>query len=307
MAKIKIFLACSLMLFCMGACRINPFIPLFEQDSTSDSSLSLDELRFSDPQNEERFLTLDACINDYTSGDDEWRNSGYETLGNFFESRWCRGAGTRANCHFGDIDRRDQHIIQLHTFFFSASYPEVFGVYINGLRVPAEEGWAVSFGYAEDSKTIMGNDVNLSFRYYVPDKQKPTHQVSIVGPFMYRVGETRFRAPETLSLSTHEKLAEVLESPESMRDMAIHYYQAIATEVDAALQGGEISTCDYGEYQGDGIKPVCTPRPFTDDELTAELKRADEYFASQQALLEENYREMYTTLFQAFPFDRCQP
>ncbi len=40
-----------------------------------------------------------------------------------------------------------------------------------------------------------------------------------------------------------------------MRDMAIHYYQALAAEVEMALHNGDISTCDYGEYQGDGIPP----------------------------------------------------
>ena len=271
------------------------------------SDPQLKELQFEDPLTGQQFLALDACINEYTSEENEWRNSGYETLGNFFESRWCRGAGIRDNCHFGNTDRRDQHIIQLHTFFYPQSYPEVFGIYLNGLWVPAGEGWAIAFGYVENGKTIMGNNATLSFRYYVANKQKPIHLVSIIGPFTYSVSETRFRAKETLPLSTREKLAEVLESPESMRDMGLHYYQAIAAEVDAALRSGEISACDYGEYQGDGIPPMCTPRPFTDDELAAELERAEEYFAGQQALLQENYREMHATLFRAFPFDRCQP
>ena len=92
-----------------------------------------------------------------------------------------------------------------------------------------------------------------------------------------------------------------------MGDIGIHYYQAIAVEVDASLRSGDIPACDYGEYQGDGIPPACTPRPFTDEELAAEIKHVEEYFAGQQTLLRENYREMYAVLFQAFPFDACWP
>ncbi len=65
--------------------------------------------------------------------------------------------------------------------------------------------------------------------------------------------------------------------------------------------------CNYGEAPKNGIPPQCTPRPLTSAEQTAELERARIYFSAQQSLLAANYQEMYATLLQAFPFDRCQP
>ena len=59
--------------------------------------------------------------------------------------------------------------------------------------------------------------------------------------------------------------------------------------------------------QGKGIEPPCTPRSLTPDEEAAELARAAAHFDAQQALLRENYREMYAALMQAFPLDRCWP
>ena len=290
MAKTKIGLICSLMLLCMAACQSNP----------------VTELRFSDAQTGERFLALDACIQEFTSEDDEWRTSGYQRLGDFFEGRWCRGAGTLTDCKIKSsrMEKRDQHIINLRTFFDSPEDTEVSGLGLSVLWVPAEAGWAMFLNYNEGE--VMG----VNFWYYESshwDPDEELERVAVIGPFSYKVVETTVHAPETLSLSRSDKLAKVLESPEAMRDMAIHYYQALAAEVEVALHNGDISTCDYGEYQGDGIPPICTPRPFSADELAAELKHADEYFANQQVLLQEHYREIYTTLFQAFPFDHCQP
>lgn len=274
-----------------GACQTNP----------------VDELRFSDSYSSKRFLALDACIQEYISGDDEWRTSGYGRNGKHsFESRWCRGEGTLDECKIKSSyrEKRDQHIIKLKTFFDSDEDTEASGLGFSVLRVPAEGGWAVNFGYHEEESVWVNFWYNES-AYFNPDVE--IERVSIIGLFSYKVVETTIRAPDTRSLSTHDKMTRVLESPKAMRDMAIHYYQALAAEVDAAQHNDDISACDYGEYQGDGIQPICTPRPFLDDELSAELKRADEHFASQQVLLGDNYREMYNTLLQAFPFDHCQP
>ena len=275
--------------------------------STCVRSNALDELQFEDAETGQRFLELDACIHEYTSEDTEWRTSGYERSSKFsFESRWCRGGGTLDECRIKSSyrEKRDQHIIRLSTDFDSYEDTQASGLSLYVLRVPAEGGWAVALHYKE-GETVWVNFWYNESAYFDPDEE--IERISIVGPFSYKIFETTIRTPDTLSLSSHDKMAKVLESPESMRDIGIHYYQAIAAEVDASLRSGDIPACDYEEYQGDGIPPACTPRPFADDELAAELKHAEEYFAGQQILLQENYREMYAVLFHAFPFDACWP
>lgn len=269
--------------------------------------VGVEALQFSDAQTGERFRALDACIQEVAA--EGWRTTGYQIIGNSYESRWCTGAGTRDDCQIasGSADDRDQRVITLETYLYQDRYPEVFGLGVNVLWNPAEDGWGASFYFSEDGGGIYSENASIGFSRYESGRREPTEQVSIIGPFSYAVLETGVYASDSSNLSEREKLTLALSSPEAMRDMALGYYADLAAEVEAALRSGAITACDRGEYRNDGIQPACTPRPLTPDELSAELERAEVYFAHQQSLLQSNYEEMYLALYRAFPFDRCWP
>ena len=128
----------------------------------------------------------------------------------------------------------------------------------------------------------------------------------MIGSLTYRSFETGVSLPP-VALSAREKLALYLVSPEALRDAGQAQIQALAARVDEALRTHQVTACDRGPYEGNGIEPPCTPRPLTPEEEAAELARAAAYFDEQQRLLRENYREMYAVLMQAFPLDRCWP
>jgi len=92
-----------------------------------------------------------------------------------------------------------------------------------------------------------------------------------------------------------------------MRDRGLAQNQALEQKVITAIPSNQITTCDHGPYQGDGIPPQCTPRPLTPEEEEEELELAEVYFAEQDQLLRNHHREMYEAWMMTFPFNECWP
>jgi hypothetical protein len=268
--------------------------------------VGLDELRFDDPATERRFKALDACIRERTA--DGWRTTGYQLIGNFYSSRWCEGAGARDDCQIASSTEhnRDQHVIELETFFYPSSYPQVFGLKLAALWVPEQDGWGAYFHFSEDGRNFYGEGAGIGFARYETGSREPVASVSVIGPLAYGLFETTVALPPE-AFSAREELALYLVSPEALRDEGLAQMQALAVRVDEALRTHQVTACDYGPYEGQGIPPVCTPRALTPEEEAAELARAAVHFAEQQRLLRENYREMYAALMRAFPLGRCWP
>ena len=306
--KLLIALLLGLTLLTLGtlACQAGSLAPA--STATPLPSLDSAQLRFAVPETGERFRALEACLRQVTVGAD-WRTHGYERLGNALEARWCRGAGARPDCQIssGNENRRDQQALQLETFFYADDYPQVFGLHFSGLWVPEREGWGVSFYLSEGGKSITGEGTGLIFDQYRAGTEQPVAEVDALGGLSYRLFETELVVTDPSAASPRAELAQALASPEALRDHALALYRALQQKVETALRNGEVVACNYGETPKNGIPPQCTPRPLTSAEQTAELERARIYFSAQQSLLAANYQEMYATLLQAFPFDRCQP
>jgi hypothetical protein len=277
-----------------------------EPTPTPMLTVGLDDLRFDDPEIERRFRALDVCIREITA--DGWRTTGYKLIGNFYSSRWCQGDGARDDCQIASSTQynRDQHVIELETFFYPSSYPQVFGLKLAALWVPEQDGWGAHFHFSEGGRNFYGEGVGISFSQYEAGSREPVATVSVIGPLTYGLFETGVTLPPE-ALSAREELALYLVSPEALRDEGLAQIQALAARVDETIRTHQVTACDRGPYEGNGIQPPCTPRPLTPEEESAELARATAYFDEQQRLLRENYREMYAALMQAFPLDRCWP
>lgn len=307
MAKIKIGLACSLMLLSMLACDSNLFVPP-APSPTPQPVVSVDELRFKDSETGRRFRALDRCIKDVA--DDSWQTTYYQLVGNFYRSHWCRGAGARYDCQiaYSTLDNRDQHVIELSTLFYIQTYPEVFGLVFQSLWVPKSTGWGVSYYFAESGDRVVGEGWGVTFNKYVTPTGPPEATVNLGWNYSYTIlgpNRTIFEYPSDLPL--RDDLALYLSSPEAMRDRGLIQSQALAQKVSTAIHAHEVNTCDLGPYLGNGIPPACTPRLLTPSEEAAELARAEAYFAVQEQLLRDYYQEMYAAWMRAFPLDSCWP
>lgn len=287
------------------ACRFfAPATPM----PTATPPLGIDELVFDEAETGQRFRALDACLRAVTA--EGWRSLGYRRFPNSYQALWCRGAGARQDCGIasGTAHNRDQQVLSLQTYHYS--FPEVFGLGIGSLLVPAADGWGVSFSFSEGTGKLYGDAISFSLFRYEQGEYEPADTVFVIGPFPYQsfqvdLVEREIVGPEILELSAREKLAMVLSSPEAMREMSAQYYQSLAEEVNTSLRSPDFLACDRAEYKGDGIPPACLPRPLTEAERSAELTRAAAYFANQDALLRENYQEMYAAFLESFPFERC--
>lgn len=266
---------------------------------------AVQDLQFEDPQTGQRFQALEACIQNML--DDSWQGTGYQMLGNFYESAWCRGVGSNANCSMpGEFNiRPDQQVIQLYTLFYPQDFPEVFGLGFQAAYVPPDDGCGASFYFAEDGKMVMGGGWAVTFHQNAGAGLYPNATLSLGDDYSYRIGENTVEFSS--SLSAREDLAKYFSSPEAMRDRGLEGIGALAQTVEAEIRSGNVPACDLQPYQGNGIPPACIPRPMTEGEMAQELARAKEHFDSQEQILREAHEEMYAAWMAAFPLNQCWP
>jgi hypothetical protein len=295
----------GLVLLGMSACQF-PSSPFgLAPSPTPQPVVGVDELQFKDPETGQRFRALDRCIAGIV--DDTWRTTSYQLIGNFYMSSWCRGSGAPPGCEIAYPTRadRDQHIVRLYTLFYPQGYPQVFGLGLQALWLPEATGWGTSFYFNEGGGGVMGEGWGVSFSEFTDSAGEPAAMVHIGRAYSYDIYETT--VDDSPALPMRDDLALYLASPEAMRDRGLAQIRALAEKVKATISAHQVTACDRGPYLGRGIPPTCRPRPLTPAEETAELARAEAYFADQEQLLQDHYREMYAAWLLAFPLDRCTP
>lgn len=263
----------------------------------------LDELIFEDPETMAHFKSLNQCIVDLASPG--WHTTSFQLLGNFYESRWCSGAGVRVDCQItdGSIYNRDQQLVDLYTLFYPQEPTRVFGLGFQSLWVPEATGWGAYFSFSEKGKNIMGEGWGVSLYRYENASDPPSQTVTLGNDISYTINEETIQVDSEFPL--REDLAGYLKSPEDMRDRSAELYQRLLDEIQSKLNNHEISACEYGEYQGNGIPPVCNPRPMTAEEETTEMEKARFFIEDQIQALQTQYAEMYVAWMNSFPFDTC--
>ncbi|MEZ4475034.1 MAG: hypothetical protein R3F60_30430 [bacterium] len=227
-------------------------------------------------------------------------------VGNFYQRRWCRGAGARDDCQIasGTADLRDQHAVELYTLFYDQDWPRTFGIGLNALRVPAGPGLGVSVWLSEGGQRIVGTGSGVTLRWYPAPTGAADVEVSVGSEASYRIGETTLRvAAAGTPLAVLRRL---MVSPAALRDEGRTQLAALAAEVDRALKAGEVQRCEYGPYHGDGIPPVCTPRPLTAAEQEAERATFKAWLAARLALLEARAEDAWKLAMMTVPVGALQ-
>ena len=265
---------------------------------------ALADLQFDNEATGERVRQLSACIQEQVV-DTAWTETPYQSIGNFYETRWCRGAGSRADCQVTDevIRGRDVHALSLSTLAYPQSPTNAFGLIFNTTWLPLAEGWGVSLFFSEEGRGIIGEGAHLNFYQYTTPTGDPTNRLFLGDTFSYTLHETTIR--QATGLTPREAFAQYLASPESLRDVGLTHLNALADKVYTALDDHTIQICEYGEYEGDGIPPECMLRPLTSAEETQARNDAQAHFAQQTQLLTDQYQLLHATLLQSFPFPSC--
>ncbi|MCC6147501.1 MAG: hypothetical protein IT308_08035 [Anaerolineaceae bacterium] len=279
-----------------------PSTPIPASGSQPPVPGSLQGLSFDPPELSERLNQLDACINSYTAGPD-WRKIPYQVLGNFYETRWCRGDASRQDCSVGSsvIAPPGQHHIALYTLEYN--FPTMFGLGFQALLAPENGGWNARVSYAEGGRTVVGEGFGMEFAHIPPGGGEPDWTVSLGTGYSYMVEQTRFT--QESSRPVREELAVYLASAENLSQRGVEQIQALEEKVLSAISAHQTPTCEWSEYKNDGIPPQCSPRPMTTAEEEKASAQARAHFENQVAVLEQHSQEIYTVLFQAFPFKSC--
>ncbi len=261
----------------------------------------LDGLQFPSAEAERRMKELDRCMRDIAGPG--WTYVSYKQIGNFYQARWCSGAGARRDCVLAEssADNRDQHTVELDTLFYDL--PQVFGLDLIAHWVPPAQGWGANFYFSEDGKGILGEGFGVDFFFYDAPTGAPQAKLHLGSDYSYSIYETRVDYFPGLPL--REDLARYITSPEAMRERGLAEMDAALNKVEGKIASHQATRCEYGPYKGDGIPPKCTPHLLTTAEEQASITKAQTYWASQKQLLSDNYVELYTTLLKAFPLDRC--
>jgi hypothetical protein len=303
LTRIAPSVAWAVVLLGILACRSCSIAPVPAEAPTPQPTVGMDELRFSDPETGARFRNIHACIVEFV--DESWSPTVYHLSANYYELRWCRGAGTEPDCRNPDpsSDRRDQQSIELFTKFYNL--PEVLGLGIRAYRVPETTGWKASFSFFEDNDSMSGDGWGVTFSEYTTATGRLDATISLGHDYSYKIVQTAIAYSPHIPI--REDLAPYLAGPESMRDRGLTQMRALAQAVKREISAHQVAGCDWTPYQGRGIPPSCTPRPMTPAEEATELDQADAYFADQEQLLQDHYQEMYAVWMQAFPFDQCWP
>jgi hypothetical protein len=259
-------------------------------------------LSFASPRDRKLFVAVDRCMTALTKARG-WTRRPYAKVGAFYQGAWCRGAGARRDCQITEVGRRgrDQHTVRLHTLFYDRSWPRVQGVGINAIWIPGGKGWGGQLYYADGAKTrITASQFHLDFRRYAAPDADPVEHVFVGASYQYKLHETTIHLP-----GEHDKEASrYLASSTAMRDLATARLTALERKVLAAIRAKRIHGCVYGKYKGDGVPPVCRPRPLTAAEDRKARADAQAHFARQRALLKAHHVEMYQALLKALP-RRC--
>ncbi|MCI0394083.1 MAG: hypothetical protein L0332_01810 [Chloroflexi bacterium] len=278
--------------------------------ATPFPAVAVEELQFADAETGRRFVALDACARALAGPD--WVHEAYRPIGNFYQASWCSQANSQEECFLRDVAAggREIQVVELSTLFYPGQFPQVFGLNLWARWAPAGQGWGAAFSFAEGGQGVMGSGFSLYFTEY-PDGMAPRFpasgsEVTAVGlgdRYTYQVHESLVEHASGRPL--REELAAYLASPEAMRNQGLANLAALQQKVEETILAHQVTTCEYGPYEGDGIPPACTLRPLTADEEAAALAEAEQHFNGQQRLLSDDYQEMYAALLKAFPLDRC--
>lgn len=260
----------------------------------------IEQLQFDIPQTQERLTTLDRCVQEVAQPG--WQHQPYEIIGSFFEARWCSDSSA-CKLEIEQASATEQHSITLSTYHYTNQFPNVHGLGINAVFIPANSGWGARFYFSESGAGLVAEQFSLQFHRYDAPSTPPSAEVFLGNGYAYQVDETYLAISANLPL--RDELALYLESAEAMQQKGLAKLSELAAKVEVTIRSHKVEHCDYGTPTPPDVPPPCNPRPLTPAEEQAALSEAQKHFAEQKQLLTDNYREMYAALLRAFPLDRC--
>ena len=258
------------------------------------------KLHFADAERAARYTSLQKCFAAMTQPSPPspespvWQQKEPELLGNFFESAWCPASNQSAQCP------DDNSFYKLSALTYA--FPHVFGLAFDLHHQPLGDGFEVRVAYVENGKSVASDAFRVEFRAHQAGKTGP---LIVIPETQYKVAQSFVGVPvaqDALALAR-----QLLSSPEQFQKVGLKQLKQLARNVKTTIAAHVAQTCTDNKYQGSGIPPLCHLRKLTAAEEVTELKKANDYFAVREKILESRAREMYATLVKALPPQKCLP
>ncbi|MGC4122182.1 MAG: hypothetical protein QM765_47900 [Myxococcales bacterium] len=262
-------------------------------------ALKTSNLQFETKAEGERHQALRAWMEKKAAGG--WKHQPLQVAGNFLTERWCGPKVATDVCAAGSVVTNEQRGTEWMTLeALHYELPKAFGLVVNLGHFPEKGDLAVRFYVAEGGKSIVGEAMGATFLVLGKDG-KVSEQVTVGERASFQILDTELSAssPDPWR-ATLKKMAA---SPKSLETLATQMLDALQARVDEALAKGEVLGFDEGEYKGDGVPPMKTPRPLTAAEKEREAKAAKAEIARRKAFVAKHAKAMHALLVDKVPVD----
>ncbi|MGQ9813570.1 MAG: hypothetical protein ACUVR3_00195, partial [Candidatus Roseilinea sp.] len=194
---------------------------------------------------------------------------------------------------------------------------------LRAVYAPASSGWVAEMDMATGETS---GDACVRLRYFdaganTSAPATPSRTLGLLCHATYALPDWRGdrvahgALPALDNLTAGHRLARLLESPESLRDLGIQQYEDLLAQAQALLDSGDLRVCEETPAApqagaGQRVAPAptalpCIPRPLSPQEQAAESERLRAWVSERIDWLRADYAAMYAALEEAFPFAAC--
>ncbi len=305
----------------LGACRLATPEPTPPPPS---DTYTVEQLTFRNPALGFRFRHLDACARQFAGekglGHLPYYRAGEGVPYSSLVGSWCHKAESGwCQTYAGAPGAQEYRRADLSALYPTRRFDDIFSIAFKAVYAPAREGWVAEMDMAIGETP---GDACVRLSYFEAGAGAPSRQLGLLCHTTYTVADRRGGLiahgdlPELAGLNAGHRLARLLESPQSLRDLGIRQYDALLTQAQDMLNSGAVMRCEempatpQAGMSDQRVVPVptalpCTPRPLSADERRAEQERLQAFVSERIAWLRADYATMHNALEQAFPFAAC--
>lgn len=230
-----------------------------------------------------------------------WSAGGLRSSGQLVDQRWCRPPVGPEACAAGSMPRdpaADAGVARLG--WLSTGRPGGdFGVNYAVVDLPPQ-GLGLRLSLTVGGRGLVGDQLSLRWQR-VPAQNDAPDALRLGSSLQWTVGEQQVEVAMPGVGGPAAALTALAESPEALQRRGGAHLAALEAAVETALQGDTLRFCELGPYEGDGLPPVCTPRPLTEAERAAERARLAETVGRWRATLQAEGPALHAALVRWSP------
>jgi hypothetical protein len=280
------------------------------------TEISLDELRFADPDLETTYRASRAHFVGQAEG---WHHPPLWQGGNFLTETWCSpdvSAEACASPNGRTADWQGARMFRL-SVLLSPPATDVFGLIVNATANPADEPWGVHLHLSLTDGGVTLDQLGMLFRRFTGGKRNDRHTANGIVPvaiadlvlstgdgMAYRVADTDFTFQAPGTSGRRGMIAELARNMASASSLAATYASHNAALRDKVLTGirhGVAFNSVALEEPQNGIPPPRESVPLSAAEQEQWLATAADELATREAEVTANAEAIHGVLSQLLP------